>query len=862
MLTSSFLMQSLIHVYGKTPRAFAVKYYLLFTIIALMLASHFPIQVLSQAQSSIVYAFVSTDSPIYVRGQELVAEVFVFPQLDVEKTATIKLYFTNLPATIPEMTVTIPPKSRAAFVVFNSTPVKIPDVPDGTYYLKMEVWIDGVKAAEDTVEFWVRGGPPSGVKPLVLFVWHNHQAPNYWPDGTYFANWHIEHMFQDGLRPYYSLDQAYGEPVYPDMGTYYLHYYLLTKYPHVKVNLHYSPSLIYQLYNASMYGFRMFDQRVENYRFISPNDKLAQVIRDFFNGLAELAREGRVYLMTSCFAHTIMGYYIDRYNIPELIRYDIELGAEWTRRVFGVSTDAIWTPEMAFSMKLVPIYSSLGLRITVLDSTYHFPGASGDKGTIYEPYIVRDRDGNSIIVFFRDQGISDANIGFTNNDWTNPRQADRDARALYYAIYDRHAFKSYRYQPVTVIAADGENWILFAPSKANGALFLDRVYRYMESLTLRNIMESGTFRDALQKSPPQRVLNYIPSTSWLGGWGKWTTERGEEHRVVWQAMDRAMALYKGYLYWSGVRSYSDFEERVAKIPEFNQSIIALIHAMDSDFWWAEFFSKTYIDRWLEAFETSLRKLLNINLEVSVEPKPMLAGVENRVYVTLINDNDYPLTDTRIYVAAGDASKTESATIPPKSRYTVVLSTKPKKTGTLSVVIRVYNPGTVVAGQTFYLVEQSRSFTVYKAPDITARVVVTAPNGALAGLQPTPPGEYAFTITVYNSDKTPAGFAIPVNFTLQIAGRTIVESLEIPSDSYYATKIVKVYLDEGVYTYNLTITTSYDADPGNNNVAGTITVSATSGSEGGGLITILLYVAIAAWAALAVVALAKLLVKRR
>ena len=149
-----------------------------------------------------------------------------------------------------------------------------------------------MKIVEDTVDFWIRHGPPSGVKPMVLFVWHNHQAPNYYPDGTYFSRWHIEHFFHDRLTPYYSLDMVYNKSIYPDMGTYYLHYYLLTKYPHVKVNLHFSPSLLYQLYWIATNGFKIYDPEIGRYRSVSPNSSLAQVIWDFFKGLKKLHEEG------------------------------------------------------------------------------------------------------------------------------------------------------------------------------------------------------------------------------------------------------------------------------------------------------------------------------------------------------------------------------------------------------------------------------------------------------------------------------------------------------------------------------------------------------------------------------------------
>ena len=822
---------------------------------------------LINAQTYRVYAFVSTNSPIYLPGQEFVAEIFIYPSMPVAKQATIKLYFTNLPnaPSIPDIVVTIPSSEEKKFLMVTSQPVTLPEANDGTYYLKMEIWVDGVKVVEDTVDFWIRHGPPSGVKPLVLFVWHNHQGPNYYPDGTYFARWHIDHFFQDGLRPYYSFDMVYNESIYPDMGTYYLHYYLLKKYPRVKVNLHYSPSLIYQLYDAATNGFRLFDQRIGRFREVSPNSTLAQIIRDFFKGLRELHEEGRAYIMTSCFAHTIMGYYVDRYGVDKLIKYDIELGMNWTRKTI-VDTNAIWTPEMAFSMKLVPIYLDLGIKYTVLDGTHHFPGAQGDKGTIYEPYIVRDELGRELIVFFRDQPISDGDIGFTNNDWDNPRQADRDARKLYYDIYNRHSFKNYQYPPIQVIAADGENWMLFAPSTANGALFLDRIYRYMESLTIQGIMESGTFEDAIKKHPPRRVLTYIPSTSWLGSWGKWTTERGEEHRIAWEKMDNAMALYKGMLYYMDIKTYEDFKREVETNTWFNESVVALIHAMDSDYWWAEFFSMTYIDKWLEAYHEAMNKLFKVRIVVDTKPSPLVTDVDNQVTITIYNDNDYTLKDTSIYVGVkGYTSKIEKQSIPPYSIHRITLSFKPTSTGKVPVTIRFYNPETIISGKTYYLLEKSYLLEVYKSADLTAKAIVNAPNNALAGLQPTPPGQYVFTVIVYNVDKENTGYNIPVNVTLEISGEKYEKEAFIDKDEYTTTVIFKIDLSmEGTYQYTVSIESPYDPNPGNNVFRGEVNVSPTATTVNGlaDITTALFYAVIVLWTIVAVLVIIKIVLRSK
>lgn len=812
-----------------------------------------------------LYAFVSTDSPIYLPGQQLVAEIFIYPSLPVEKQAVIKLYFTNLPnaPSIPDMTLTIPSNEEQKFLKISSQPVIIPDVDDGTYYLKMEIWVDGQKVVEDTVDFWIRHGPPSGITPIILFVWHNHQGPNYYPDGTYFARWHIDHFFQDGLKPYFSLDKVYNKSVYPDMGTYYLHYYLLTKYTHVKVNLHYSPSLLYQLYYIASNGFKIFDQRIGRFRTVSPNDTLAQVIRDFFEGLKDLHNDGRIYLMTSCFAHTIMGYYVDRYDVDKLIKYDIELGMNWTRKVL-ISTNAIWTPEMAWSDKLIPIYLDLGVKYTVLDGTHHFHGAQGDKGSIFEPYIVKDEYGRELIVFFRDQVLSDRDIGFTNNDWDDPRQADRDARQLYYDIYNIHSFKNYVYPPIHVIAADGENWMLFAPSTANGALFLDRLYRYIESLTLQNIMKSGTFEDAIEAHPPSKVLTYIPSTSWLGSWSKWTTEKGEEHSIAWEEMDNAMAVYKGFLYYSGITTYDEYMSEITSNTWFNKTVYSLIHAMDSDYWWAEFFSTTYINKWLEAFHEYMGNLFKIRITITTLPEHPVTDLENKIYVSIYNDNDYTMRNTNIYVSIkGYSSATDKADIGPGEKHTVILSFTPTSTGKATVIIRIYNPATIISGRTYYIVSKKYSLTIYESVDLSVKTIVSAPNNNIAGLQPTPPGEYTFTIVIYNIDKKNIGYDIPVNVTLTIGGENYTKETIIDEDEYSTTIIFRISFEEGTYPYRVVITSYYDRNPSNNVFRGEITVLVEQpGVSTENNTLLLMYIVIGLWVVVAVLVIIKFLMRKK
>ncbi|ADI32150.1 glycoside hydrolase family 57 protein [Staphylothermus hellenicus] len=820
---------------------------MLTTIIIISLITASP----GMSQTYKIYAFVTTDSPIYLPGSHMVAEAYVYPLVQESREAIIKFYFTDLPnaPTIPEIHVTIPSANDARFIHVESQPVTVPDVNDGTYHLHMQIIVNNQVIYEDTVDFWIRHGPPSGKPPMILFVWHNHQAPNYWPDGTFFANWHIDHFFKDSLTPYFKIDNTY-----PDMGTYYLHYYLLKKYPNIKVNLHYSPSLLYQLYIAANKGFTIYDPNTGSTRKIPPNSSLAQAIKDFFKGLKQLHDEGRAYLLTTEFAHTIAGYIMEKLNIPYLLKYDIWLGKEWTKKVLGVDTDAIWTAEMAWSDKLVPIYLDLGIKYTVLDGTYHFPGARGDKGTIFEPYIIKDNEGRELIVFFRDQEVSDGYIGFTNNDWGDARTADRDARALYYHIYNKHSFKNYKYPPIEVIAADGENWILFAPSHANGALFLDRIYKYVSRLTDQGIMNTGTFSDAVKVHPPERVLTSITWTSWLGGWGKWTTEQGAKHKEEWEKLYERIGKYKAYMYYKNIDSYNKFIDEIKKNPKFNESVIDLIHAIDSDFWWSEFFSPGVIDAWLEEFDHDISNIMKYKISLTTEPSQPVAQTTTKAIVTITNNNDYQMRNTIITLSMpGINATTKQVTISPGDSVNVSLIFKVDKAGTKQLVLTMYTPNAKIGKETFYL--ETRYFKIkFLSPiDLSLKISVIGPNGVLGGINPTPPGTHKIFATVSLAEGETASFDVPVKIYLKIGGQTYIKEATMFKGENSVTEVFNIDLKTGTYTYEVNVVSPYDPFIDNNKFTGQIIVTQTRQENTGENTQLLIILAIILWIIVAVLA---------
>jgi len=190
---------------------------------------------------------------------------------------------------------------------------------------------------------------------------------------------------------------------------------------------------------------------------------------------------------------------------------DEELGAgmEVTRSVLGVDPVGAWTPEMAWSMDLLDIYEKHGIRYTVLCGGNHFPGVQGDKGSIYEAYSL----GGRLTIFFRDERLSDI-LSFQNN-LPDERSALKLAAMLSRSIVETGG-------ELVVIALDGENFIAMSKTPAMVGFMLDKLYSYLTRMQELGIVETVRLS---QVNQPRRVITYVPTTSWLGGFTKWDGER-------------------------------------------------------------------------------------------------------------------------------------------------------------------------------------------------------------------------------------------------------------------------------------------------------------------------------------------------
>lgn len=413
----------------------------------------------------------------------------------------------------------------------------------------------------------------SNAKNLVnlVIVWHNHQPPNYTPDGRFFADYPFRWVWYNLFEPYVS------------GGPYYVHVLIYKRFPKVKTTVHLSPSLLDQWVKAIENGYVM-----ESGEVVTATDKRVELVKQTLEEYRRLAGQGVIEVMSSVYAHTILGYILHRFDMVEVIRDELKLGLQITQNVMNVKPFGVWTPEMAWHNKLVEIYSDFGIEYTVLCGKSHFARALGDKNSAYEPYNVV-YNGKALRVLFRDQVLSDL-IGFRNNFATRV-EALRIALDTILQVMSRRG--------IVTIALDGENWMIFSKYPKNTYPFFEQFYRYVDVLQEKGFLKSLTGYEAskLCKDTCRKIF-YIPASSWVNGFHKWDGEL-DEQRYMWREVEKAyhrLRLYKQVL--------GSLDKNI------REAYWALYHAIDSDYWWTEFWNPRVIRMWLNEVQKALDRALS------------------------------------------------------------------------------------------------------------------------------------------------------------------------------------------------------------------------------------------------------------
>ena len=410
--------------------------------------------------------------------------------------------------------------------------------------------------------------------PALAVVFHNHQAPNFSPDGAVREPWAYAHVWNDEFSPYYR------------GGAYLVQARLLKKWG-LAWNVNLSPSLLAQW--ASLLERGAVINLDGSYLCVEPGSSQAGMIAETLQTFKELAGS-QLEVLTSFYSHPLAGYIAENYGWLDLLREELRLGKQITSQVLGVEPKGVWLPEMSFSMKLVSLMLEQGIRFTVLDALHHFAGAVGEKGGIYEPYELE-----GLVVFFRHTGLSDL-WSFKYSNVETPSEAE--AAAVDFAL--RLVLEAYvnRARPLT-LALDGENWMILPKPKPAAAVFFDRFLAQLKWAVSRGIVKLVKLSDAAEAFEPKRLAG-IPARSWMGSYDKWTSEKRSEQERIWSNVVEAYEIHKALENSVGVGS---------------EELLALMHAVNSDHMWAEFADEGFSREWLEYLRSKLLAVLHsIKLE--------------------------------------------------------------------------------------------------------------------------------------------------------------------------------------------------------------------------------------------------------
>lgn len=409
-----------------------------------------------------------------------------------------------------------------------------------------------------------------GKKPLyVVFIWHNHQSPGVWPNGTLHGPWALVHTYKNELEPYYS------------GGAYYFHASILQKYPQIKMTYHLSPSLLWQ-WNLSYSGWC---QSYPHYQCFNSTGPEAKKVRETIGLYRKLHEKGQIEILTSYFAHPISGYLAWKYGWFDLLNYELSLGKKTTEKVMGVNATGMWLPEMAFSMKLVPLLENHSITHFPLDDRCHLNVIYS-----YSPYHLYRIQNSSLLVLFRDHSISD-DFAF-NNNFRNEDEAKEKAKEIVeeiLAVRNRDPDAE-----VVTIAADGENWIIFSNNPGLTAKYFEFLLQYLSKAQNKGLIKTATFEEVTKILKPYKEVEPL-TTSWLCSWDKWTTEKKAKQEPMWRKDEEVYSLIQEY------------RSKCGDDGTYRKALYGLAQALDSDFYWAEFIYDRHVYAWLNWTESLIEE---------------------------------------------------------------------------------------------------------------------------------------------------------------------------------------------------------------------------------------------------------------
>jgi len=373
-------------------------------------------------------------------------------------------------------------------------------------------------------------------------VLHMHQ-PRYNLTGPVHESEMARDVFNQTLHPY----------TYPAE--------ILKKYENAKVTLNFTGSLIEQLNELRDAGF---DSRLNG----------------LWDRYIETMKLGRANFTGCGYFHPIFPL------IPEEDRRkQIEMHLKIFEKTFGGKPTGFWLPELAFSMKVIPVLAEMGIKWTITDSP-HVLNANKEMDRnmlMYKPHYV-ECNGKRIIVIPRDRIISIAQQSGYEPAWMKKEieqriQPNNDGDFL------------------LTVATDGENgWFRHSGENAGfWGWFFEPLLHLLKNNPDYKHIELTSIDDYLKEHPPKDTVTVedgswnVPDTSDDGRFLKWTG--GDDRQKTWSdILETSKQLHE--VDEKVKAAGNDCSQKAKTVIQQAWKWLMLAESSDN-FWWG---SKDWLDR--------------------------------------------------------------------------------------------------------------------------------------------------------------------------------------------------------------------------------------------------------------------------
>ena len=218
-----------------------------------------------------------------------------------------------------------------------------------------------------------------------------------------------------------------------------------------------------------------------------------------------------------------------KFAYPQDAKAQIEDAVKFYKSTFGTLPLGMWPSEQSVSEHILPFIIGGGINWIVADEAILFKSIKKkkrDAGLLYQPYILKRKDGNLNIVF-RDRNLSDL-IGFVYQAW----KAENAVLDLMQHL--ENISQEFKDEDILVtIALDGENAWEYYPN--DGHDFLELLY---QRLSDSNFVRTTTISQYLKINPAKLEIKCLAPGSWINAeFGKWI---GNPHKArAWECLAKA-----------------------------------------------------------------------------------------------------------------------------------------------------------------------------------------------------------------------------------------------------------------------------------------------------------------------------------